>query len=141
MMSDMVAWLKDEMQRRRWKPADLARESGITNAQVSRILNREQDAGRQACRAIAAAFEVPAYEVFVHAGLLPPQLARTAMIERIVKMLQELPEEDQEELFELAKWKAQRARRAKRQKASSTCRCITAHSWKAKSFANRARHA
>ena len=64
-------------------------------------------------RAVAAAFDVPLYEVYVRAGLLPPDTERSALIERIVEILKRLPEEDQEELLEMTRVKLERSKRGK----------------------------
>ena len=110
---DFVNWLGRELQQRGWNKAELARRGGITDSQVSRVLNGDQGPGTEMLRAVAAAFDVPLYEVYVRAGLLPPDTERSALIERIVEILKRRPEEDQEELLEMTRVKLERSKRGK----------------------------
>jgi transcriptional regulator with XRE-family HTH domain len=94
--------------------AALARRGGITDSQVSRELNGDQQPGTDTLRAVATALEVPIYEVYVSSGLLPAESERNLFIDRIVELLKTLPEDDQEELLEMTRVKVERARRENR---------------------------
>lgn len=64
-------WLREEMQKREWTQADLMRHSGMSNAQISRVLNESREPGNDFLRAIARAFKVSPEIVFRAAGVLP----------------------------------------------------------------------
>lgn len=65
-------WLLNEMNRRKWSQSDLARESGLSQSQISRVVSGLRPPGNEFCNAIAKAFGIPPHQVFVMAGLMPP---------------------------------------------------------------------
>ncbi|MBN1874717.1 MAG: helix-turn-helix transcriptional regulator [Anaerolineae bacterium] len=69
---DFSEWIESEMEKRSWRPADLAKRAGLYPATLGRVLSRERQAGPDVCNAIARAFKVPHEDVFRYAGLLPP---------------------------------------------------------------------
>lgn len=69
--TDFVEWLQGELNKRNWRKADLAKASGLSSAQITRITKREQRAGPDACTAIAKALKLSPEFVFRQAGLLP----------------------------------------------------------------------
>lgn len=71
-METFFQWLEDQLRIRGWKPADLSRASGISNATISRILNSTRQAGPDACRKIARALNISQEEVFRQRGFLDP---------------------------------------------------------------------
>lgn len=79
---DFVTWVEAELRRRQWRAADLARHGKLTTAQISRVLNRQQNAGHAFCEGLARAFDLPKDVVYAKAGLgnpdpQPDQWART----------------------------------------------------------------
>jgi transcriptional regulator with XRE-family HTH domain len=113
---DFSDWLQAEIHRRGWNQAELARRSGITSGQISRVLKREQSAGLDTMRAVARALDVPLFEVFVSAGLLPAHSERDSLVQQLIDMLADLPRADQEEILELARLKVERTRRMSRER-------------------------
>ena len=67
---DFTEWLTQEMQKRGWSQAELARESGITKGALSHIFSGTRKPGVIMLKAIAQAFYLPAEHVFRIAGLL-----------------------------------------------------------------------
>ncbi|MCL5994438.1 MAG: helix-turn-helix transcriptional regulator [Chloroflexi bacterium] len=61
------------MDSRDWMPVDLARYTGITLAQVTRVLKGEQSPGNKFLLAVAQALEIPQTTVFHIAGVLTDQ--------------------------------------------------------------------
>ncbi len=71
--TDFPEWLQERLKLRDMTQADLARESGLTSAAISRIMNGSRRPGPDACRAIAKALEMEEVDVFRQAGLLSPE--------------------------------------------------------------------
>ena len=94
-------WLLKQLQERDWTQADLARNSGLTNAAISKYINgRIPD--KDAIRKLARAFSLPLNIVYQAAGLLPPQSPESELINRIIHLTSELPEQDQADILEYA---------------------------------------
>jgi transcriptional regulator with XRE-family HTH domain len=71
-MTTLVDYLEEQLQRRSWRPADLARAAGVPDATISHILNGSRRAGPEVCNAFARALDEPPEKIFRMAGLLPP---------------------------------------------------------------------
>ncbi len=71
--TDFSGWLEERLTRRNMTQADLARESGLTTAGISRIISGSRGPGPDACRAIAKALGLSEELVFRRAGLLSPK--------------------------------------------------------------------
>jgi transcriptional regulator with XRE-family HTH domain len=70
-------WLNEELKKREWTQADLARASGLTRQAISNYINERRNPDDQAIAAIARALRLPPETVFRIAGLdksLPPIL-------------------------------------------------------------------
>lgn len=66
-------WLREEIYKRNMNNAELARLSGVTTAQISRIVAGTRGAGPDACIAIAKGLQLPREEVFRARGWLLAQ--------------------------------------------------------------------
>jgi transcriptional regulator with XRE-family HTH domain len=71
--TDFPGWLQAELKRQGMSQADLARESGLSTAAISRIMGGSRGVGAEACNAIAKALNLPPETVFRRAGLLPEE--------------------------------------------------------------------
>ncbi len=69
--NDFAKWLAAEISARGWTAAELAARCRTSNATITRILNRERNAGPEVCSAIANALKMPPEDIFRRAGLLP----------------------------------------------------------------------
>jgi transcriptional regulator with XRE-family HTH domain len=73
MDNEFSEWLTDELRKRGWSQADLARAANIHRQVVSTYINgRRSKPDEDVLRSIARAFKMPPEEVFRAAGLLPP---------------------------------------------------------------------
>jgi transcriptional regulator with XRE-family HTH domain len=70
-MESFGKWLEKTLAYKEWKPAELARRSGLDSAVISNLLNDRRKAGPDTSSAIAEALEIPAEIVFRAAGILP----------------------------------------------------------------------
>lgn len=67
---DFADWLQNELHKRKWNHTELARRSGVAQAQISRVVTGKQGAGPDLCIAIAKGLELPRSEVFQARGWL-----------------------------------------------------------------------
>jgi transcriptional regulator with XRE-family HTH domain len=118
-----IAWLQGQMKEREWSNADLSRQSGISQAQISNVLNEMRDVGPEFARGIANAFGLPQRSVFVLAGLMdddesPPQ-PKNKLLARLLQEAGELDDADIELMADQVQytWK-KRAQRIKEQQQS-----------------------
>jgi len=88
------------MEIRNWKQAELARRSGISASQITRVLSGERNLGDEALLAISRAFRMPAEIIFRAAGLLPPKPAINELAERAEHLYNLLAPENQYKALE-----------------------------------------
>ncbi len=69
--SNFIDWLRNELETRGWSQAELARQSKLSPAQITRLLNGERGVGENGLNAIARALRLPPETVFRAAGKLP----------------------------------------------------------------------
>lgn len=70
-MPEFTEWLLDELQRRGWQPADLAKQAELSTGSISNILTGKRKPGANICVSIADALNISPERVFRIAGLLP----------------------------------------------------------------------
>ena len=92
-------WLGKELRQRGWLQADLVRHSGISKAQVSRVLSGTSSPGREFCSAVARALNVPASLVFRKAGILPEEPPGDVDLERAVHLFRQLSPRQQQDVL------------------------------------------
>jgi transcriptional regulator with XRE-family HTH domain len=98
-------WLANELSQRNMTQAELAKISGVTPAQISRIISGQRGAGEDALKAIAHALRYPAEVVFRAAGLLPPAPEIQTEDQQFLYLLHLMDELSREELLEFMKFK------------------------------------
>lgn len=87
---DFITWVTTEARAQGWSDSELARRIGKSQTTISRIVNRERSPNWDFCAGVARAFNLPADQVFRHAGLLPPippAVAETREVERLFNAL------------------------------------------------------
>lgn len=92
-------WLRGELERQNMTQADLVQSSGLSVAQISRIINLKSEPSKDALIAIARALDLPPDEVFRAAGILPPTPPNTELDQRVLHYLHQLHPEDQERVM------------------------------------------
>lgn len=109
---DFPEWLEAELQKRNWTKAELARRSGISAAQITRIFSGERKIGEEAANMFAVALQLPAEEVFQAAGLLPsrPTEQPPGFLEWMDIFLS-ANDDQREEMLEYARFQASRRRK------------------------------
>lgn len=97
---DFSMWLIDQLDAHRMSQNDLARRTGISNAQISRIITRQSSPGTDVCNAIARALGHPPETVFRVAGLLPQKSNSNPITDLIMHRVSMLPEHRQRNVLE-----------------------------------------
>ncbi len=96
-MESFGNWIKQQLKIRGWRSADLAREAGISEATLSRLLNSSRQAGPNVCVAIARSFDLDPVFVFRKAGLLPldtDQQKNNHLVDEACQLFMQLSEAD-----------------------------------------------
>ncbi|MCI0441730.1 helix-turn-helix transcriptional regulator [bacterium] len=99
-MADFSQWLIEQLERRNWKPAELARRADIDTGLLSRLLNRERMPGPTTCNAIAEALQLPPQSVFHAAGLIPSPPDYDETIEEIKYLSEKVPIEKRRQILD-----------------------------------------
>lgn len=102
-MEAFIEWLEEELKKRDWQPADLARRAGLHTGSVSRILTGTRRPGADICRGIAEALKVPPEIVFRKAGLLPAKTEIDSQSEELVHLFQQLGAIERKRLVQIAR--------------------------------------
>ena len=71
-VEDLAAWIRSELDKRRWSCKELARQANVSPATVYMFLNGQRSATYRFCTRIANAFGVPKERILRIAGLLSP---------------------------------------------------------------------
>ena len=109
-MTDFAEWLEIQLSERNWRPAELARRTGLDTGYISNLLNRERNLGPRAGRAIAHALDLPEELVFREAGLLSPKNEEPPEVEEWVYYYLKASKEERLRMLEVAKILSQRSR-------------------------------
>lgn len=107
---DFVGWLDEELARRNWRPADLARAAGISTGALSQIYTGHRNPGPDIANAIAKGLGIPADMVFRKAGLLPeiPGPERDPSFQEIAEIMRNMTEDERREVVEYALFRFRR---------------------------------
>lgn len=92
---EFAEWLQEELDKRDWRQADLARYGGIATSMLSRVMTGERSPGPDTCVSIARAFRMPPEDVFRKAGLLPLQQNETETQREMRFLFDQLDEQAQ----------------------------------------------
>ena len=106
-METFSEWLLHEMGQRNISQQDLAQKSGITAAQISRVISGQRGLGEKSLTAIAHALKISPVTIFRKAGLLP-EGGDSASFEDWQYLLSKLPPEEQEEVRKIVEMKIER---------------------------------
>jgi transcriptional regulator with XRE-family HTH domain len=101
-------WLIEELDRREWSAADLARNAGISKGSISNILSGNRQPGNDICEAIAHAFKIAPEIVYRRAGLLPPARDVDERTQELVHLFGMMSEDNQDETIDYARLKLKR---------------------------------
>ncbi len=103
-------WLNEELRRRDWSKADLARAAGVSAPHITRIMSGEQRPGNDVIVAIARALDRPPEEVFRRVAGLPLQEESPGLTEWVEIFFIADPAQ-REEIVDFARFKLQQKRK------------------------------
>lgn len=108
LMETFGDWLKHEIELRNMTQRELAVRSGITPAQISRVISGTRGVGEESLLAISRALRLPPETVFRAAGFLPPKSTHNEKLDEALHILSMLEGDDLEEVIQIAKLKLDR---------------------------------
>jgi transcriptional regulator with XRE-family HTH domain len=110
---DFSDWLLNEMNKRGWSQADLARASGINRQSVSDYVNRRRtNPDPDVLVSLSKGLHLSPITVFRAAGLLPPG-GEHAVFADYEHLLSQLTPEEQDEIRQIIEIKIERNHKAK----------------------------
>lgn len=111
---DFAEWLEDEMEKRGWRPAELAKAAGLYQSTLWKVLNRERTAGADVCTALSRAMKLPPELIFRKAGLLPglPGPEDDPTFGELLSYVKRLSVKDRREVLKYALFRYQEAQSA-----------------------------
>jgi len=83
-------WLLEEMSKREWSQADLARYANLNRAVINKLLNGQSTPRPATLESIARAFKTPVERVYRIAGLLPEVSESEGFVEEIVHHINQI---------------------------------------------------
>ena len=93
-------WLKEELKKRGWLAAQLARESGVTRGALSHIFSQERAPGLDMLKGISRAFGLPLMDVMKAAGVFDPsENPADVSLEEWVSVFRDADEETRKKLL------------------------------------------
>jgi transcriptional regulator with XRE-family HTH domain len=92
-------WLQERMDEKGMSAADLARKSGISAPQITRLLSGQRGVSEISLRAIAEALGIPPEVAFRVAGFLPPVPPRTEQHQQLIYLFDQMDTEKRADLL------------------------------------------
>lgn len=102
-MNKLSDWLNGELQERSWSMRELGRRSGISQAQISDVINGKINPSANFCIKIAKALKLPPEMVLRRAGILPALTTAKEEKEILLHYFDQLSPGDQLRLLSIAR--------------------------------------
>lgn len=109
-------WLAKILEERDLSQADLARATRRSRAAISSLISGKRGVGPSLASSIADALKIPREEVYREAGLLPPKITKTWLIDRIIEGMEDLPQEDKEDVMAYIEFMRMRSEKRRKKK-------------------------
>jgi transcriptional regulator with XRE-family HTH domain len=90
-MVNLSDWLIKELRDRGWSQRELARRSGISQTQISNVINDQANAGADFCLSIARPLHYNPEDIMRMAGLLPSLPPAVAEEDEVIRIFRNLP--------------------------------------------------
>jgi len=105
---EFVEWLEEEMRVKNISRAELARLSGISPPQISKILNMQSAPSENSLSAIAHAVGYPPETVFRLAGLLPDTGEETSDLQELKHLYSNASDQTKAEILDFVRYKSKK---------------------------------
>ena len=92
-------WLQKQLTAQDMSAADLARKSGISAPQITRLLSGQRGVSEISLRAISEALGIPPEVAFRVAGFLPPAPKDTEQDQQLLYLFHKMTAEKREDLL------------------------------------------
>lgn len=89
-------WLNDELTKRGWSQAELARRAKVSRTSISDVISGKARIGANVAKAVAKALTIPEEEVFRKANILPKADPVNDYASRLAHRIAQLPVAEQE---------------------------------------------
>ena len=106
-----ASWILGLLLERQWSQADLARNSRISPAQISRILSGERKPGVESCLRLSRAFNLTIDLVCQKAGLIEEVVSLDHQSDELLRLFGRLPESDRIEILMIARYRDERLKK------------------------------
>jgi transcriptional regulator with XRE-family HTH domain len=103
METNFPKWLNDQLENRGWSQAELARRSGISPSQISRLINDSRGIREKSVLGISNALKIPPEDVYREAGLLPRVTQKKSQLEELDHLASLLSRDDLQEVIDYAR--------------------------------------
>lgn len=107
-MESVLLFLEQELERRGWKQADLARNANMDTGMVSNIMSGKRNIGPATAVSIAQALKIAPEILFRKAGLLPPAPVSTAQTDQLFFLFNQLDDKRKKDLIDMAAFWAEK---------------------------------
>jgi transcriptional regulator with XRE-family HTH domain len=114
-VANFADFVQEEMARRGWSQADLARESKVSRQVISYLLTGKVDKPDvETIRKFGDALDIPYEVIYRRAGLLPPKPPRDEWAESIATKINKLPADSRNMLENLIQYLYEQERKGKK---------------------------
>ena len=97
---EFVSFIKEELIKRSWSNAELAKRSGISQAHISRVLNGNYLPGIDLLKSFSHALNIPEEQLFRMAGILPERKELEPVNERMLHLFSQLEHYDKQMILD-----------------------------------------
>jgi transcriptional regulator with XRE-family HTH domain len=106
-------WLQEELEKRGWTQAELARRAKLTRGGISSLISGRNHPTAQTCVALARALDLPAETVLKAADLLPelPAPENDPTLGQLVDLMRRMTPEEREEVLAYALYRFTRRKK------------------------------
>ncbi len=98
-MMELTDFIQQELKKRGWSQADLARRSGMTTGGISMLLTQTRKPSPDTLNILAKVFNYPPEKLFIIAGLLPKESEASSQKEELLYLFDQLPEKERSDLL------------------------------------------
>lgn len=107
-LAAFAEWMREELKRQNMTQADLVRGSGLSVAQISRIMNMRSEPSKDSLTAIAQGFKLPPELVYQKAAIftasMPPDARIDPVATEMATLFLKLSSQDRDIILTLARY-------------------------------------